>query len=176
MVPAKYTATRDYEIIDKQLYRKPDPESGFPDARLVLQEHEVYDVIVDTHVTQLSHAGRDKTFDDIKLRYYDINKKEVGWLLNHCGNCAKRKAGKSVAPLTPITAEDLFERIQIDLIDYRHLEQEYLWCLHIRDHFSKFSVAYPLANKESETVAFHLGLYFSIFGPPGVLQCTIGIP
>jgi len=70
--------------------------------------------------------------------------------------------------------KELWERLQIDLIDFRHLGQKFKWCLHVRDHFSKFSAAYPMESKESENVALHLGGFIGIFGISGILQCDNG--
>jgi transposase InsO family protein len=46
--------------------------------------------------------------------------------------------------------------------------------MHVRDHFSKFSAAYPMESKESESVALHLGGFIGMFGVPGILQCDNG--
>jgi len=68
----------------------------------------------------------------------------------------------------------LWERLQIDLIDFWHLGQKYQWCLYIRDHFSKFSAAYRLETKESESVDIQLGGFIGIIGIPSILQCDNG--
>ena len=44
------------------------------------------------------------------------------------------------------------------------------WILHVKDHFSKFSWAYPLESKEPESVAEKLLNQFYTFGPPCILQ------
>jgi len=48
---------------------------------------------------------------------------------------------------------------------------KYCWILHIRDHFSKFSAAYPLRSKRSREVADGLMTWISMFDPPKILQC-----
>ena len=68
-------------------------------------------------------------------------------MIRHCGTCAKTRGPKTLGPLQPIVAEDWLERLQIDLIDYRHLNLRYKWCLHIRDYYSKYSLAFALENK-----------------------------
>jgi len=52
--------------------------------------------------------------------------------------------------------------------------QKFKWWLHVRDHFSKFSAAYPMESKESENVTLHLGGSIGKFGIPGILQCDNG--
>jgi hypothetical protein len=120
------------------------------------------------------HAGRDKTWAEIDRKYYGITKMEVAFLLEHCATCAKTRSGKTVAPLESIIVKELWERLQIDLNDFRHIGQKFEWCLHVRDHFSKFSGAYPKETKDSENVALHLCGFIALFGIPGILQCDNG--
>jgi len=134
----------------------------------------VFDLIVKEHANELMHAGRDKTWAEIDRKYYGITKMEVAFLLEHCATCAKTRSGKTVAPLESIIVKELWERLQIDLIDFWHLRQKLKWCLHVRDNFSKFSGAYPMETKESENVALHLGAFIGLFGIPGILQCDNG--
>jgi hypothetical protein len=44
------------------------------------------------------------------------------------------------------------------------------WILHVKDHFSKFSWAYPLESKQPESVTEKLLNQFYTFGPPCILQ------
>ena len=169
---ARYTAGQHYQVINGQLYRQPEGKYKLP--RFCPREHEVFDLIVKEHANELMHAGRDKTWAEIDRKYYGITKMEVAFLLEHCATCAKTRSGKTVAPLESIIVKELWERLQIDLIDFRHLGQRFKWCLHVRDHFSKFSGAYPMETKESENVALHLGGFIGLFGIPGILQCDNG--
>ena len=45
-------------------------------------------------------------------------------------------------------------------------DQDFKWIFHMRDHFSKFSWAYPLVSKRASGVAEKLVDIFSLFGPP----------
>ncbi|CAF4507119.1 unnamed protein product, partial [Didymodactylos carnosus] len=61
------------------------------------------------------------------------------------------------------------------LIDMRSMpDDEYKWILHTKDHFSKFSWAYPLKLKEAEPVAAKLLQQFYSFGAPRILQSDNG--
>ena len=51
---------------------------------------------------------------------------------------------------------------------------EFQWILHIKDHFSKFSSAYPLCSKEAQAVADKLLQQFYSFGVPKILQSDNG--
>jgi hypothetical protein len=44
----------------------------------------------------------------------------VGWVTAHCKNCKLNRAVSVRAPLQPIIVNSVFERVQIDLIDFRH--------------------------------------------------------
>jgi hypothetical protein len=48
------------------------------------------------------------------------------------------------------------------------------WILHVKDHFSKFSWAYPLESKQPKSVAEKLLNQFYAFGPPCILQSGKG--
>ena len=59
----------------------------------------------------------------------------------------------------------------MDLIDFRGLPNENLkYILHIKDHFTRFSQAYPLSSKEIDTVALKLFELFTEIRPLTILQ------
>ena len=62
---------------------------------------------------------------------------------------------------------NVFERVQIDLIDMR-LEKDdiYKWILHIKDHFSKYSFLRPLTAKGARQGARELEYWIQLMGPP----------
>ena len=63
----------------------------------------------------------------------------------------------------------------MDLIDMRSMpDGEYKWILHTKDHFTKFSWAYPLKTKEAESVAEKLLQQFYLFGASRILQSDNG--
>lgn len=118
---------------------------------------------------------KNKTYNTINERYHGITRSEVTELLQHYQLCARNKPSQSRGPLQPIVVNNLWERVQIDLIDMRaDPDGEYHWILHIRDHFSKYSSAYPLKSKESTEVANILMMWIGQFGPPRILQCDNG--
>ena len=49
-------------------------------------------------------------------------------------------------------------------------DNDFRYIMHPRDHFSKFSWAYPLVNKTAAGVAERLMTIFTQFGPPKILQ------
>jgi len=51
---------------------------------------------------------------------------------------------------------------------------QYQWILHIRDHFGKYSCAYPLKSEESMEGAIALMVWVGQFGPSKILRCRNG--
>ncbi|KAF8533038.1 hypothetical protein BDD12DRAFT_900640 [Trichophaea hybrida] len=83
------------------------------------------------HATALENMKcQDKTWTEIDRKYYGITKKEVAFLLEYCAICAKTLSAKTAAPLEAIIVNELWERLQIDLIDFWHLSQKSKW-LHV---------------------------------------------
>jgi len=120
---ARYTAGQRYQVINGPLYRQPEGKYKLP--WFCPHEHEVFDLIVNEHANELLHAGRAETWAEIDPKYYGITKMEVALLLEHCATCAMTKSGTTVAPLESIIVKELWERLQIGLIDFRHLGQKF---------------------------------------------------
>ena len=53
-------------------------------------------------------------------------------------------------------------------------DEDYKWILHARDHFTKYSWAYPLTSKRADEVAEKLTEIFCSFGPSKILQSDNG--
>ena len=78
--------------------------------------------------------------------YYEIVKEEVCCAIKKCQICARKTFNRSRGPLTPILVNDLFKRVQVDLIDFRDTpDGQYKWVLHAKDHFSKYTI--PLTRQ-----------------------------
>ena len=118
------------------------------------------------------------TWASISRAYYGISRQEVVHLLKQCEICHKKVANRSRAPLTPIISTELFERVQVDLIDFRHQPDasyglaglKYHWVMHVKDYFSKFTQLYPLQNKASAEVAMRMSEWIGAFGVPTIVQ------
>jgi len=106
----------------------------------------------------------------------------VKYLIKQCGICHKKAANQSRGLLTPIISTELFERLQLDLIDFRHqpdapygpLGPKYHWVMHLKDHFSKFTQLYPLQAKSSAEVAMRMSEWIGAFGLPTIVQADNG--
>lgn len=162
---------KSYEIINNKLYRKPEENC---ESRYSIPRNEVFDIIVRKHMI-LIHPGRDKTFKEIQKKYHGIVSKEVEWVVRHCRNCSQNRPASVRAPLTPIVANRVFERVQIDLIDFRHSPSDnYAWILHIKDHFSEVCMLFALHSKHAEPIAKCIAIFIQAFFPMEILQCDDG--
>lgn len=96
-------------------------------------------------------------------------------MVKHCRVCLANRAGSSRPLLEPIIVHNVFERVQMDLIDMR-LENDHIyeWILHIKDHFSKYSFLRPLTGKGTRQVARELEYWIQLMGPPRIIQCDNG--
>ena len=85
-------------------------------------------------------------------------------MVKQCEICHRKATNRSRGPLTPIISTELFERVQVDLIDFRHqpdasygpVGPKYHWVMHVKDHFSKFTQLYPLQGKLFTEVAIRI--------------------
>lgn len=86
-----------------------------------------------------------------------------------------RQQNTTRALLQPIVVRDILARLQADLIDMRtNPEGEYVWILHLKDHFSKSSMLYTLTSKIASEITFCINFFVRHLGVPGILQCDNG--
>ena len=157
------------------IYRK-GPNSAQPQngRTLVIRENEVFDKIISIH-NRLQHPGYKITHQALKEQFYGISREDVEWIIKHCILCAQNSANNSQAPLQPVQSTCILDRVQIDLVDMRATpDGNYKWILHLKDHFSKFTTLYPLADKTAESVATQIAHWIGMCGVPCKLQCDNG--
>ena len=117
------------------------------------------------------HFGIQQTQDQFKRRYcWPSWKQDTKRFCQHCLECNTHHRGKlkKQGPLKPVLALAPFERWYIDLTG-PHLKSAKgnIWILTCMNGFIKWAEAYPLRNKEAETIAKALtGQLFCRFGPP----------
>ena len=69
----------------------------------------------------------------------------------------------------------VLKRLQTDMIDMcTKPDDEYVWILHLKDHFSKFSIFYALKSKKTLEIAYYIRLFVRHLGMPEILQCDNG--
>ena len=130
----------------------------------VVSYEDMFETILRCH-DRVDHSGRDKTWNEIKTNYSWIRHDIVGIFLKTCAACTQRKPVKHVPTGKPMIALGFLLRVQVDLIDFRSRpDGEYKWIMHVRDHFSKFSWAYPLKSKcASEVCILCIYIYIYIY-------------
>ncbi len=150
------------------------PTKVVRDPREVISEDLIWDTIIRVH-EGLGHAGQNATAIKVNHEYYGIARHKVLFLIKLCEICHRKAHSKSKGPLKSIVTTRLFERVQIDLIDMTSTpDGEYVWICHMEDHFSKFHMLFPMANKEAPTVARHIHTWISILGVFEILQSDNG--
>ena len=126
-------------------YTVKQPNSTLSDTVLLVQMKSLVSLFRSTRQTQSMPAKT--TFSALNQQFFSIERQEVVFLLKYCKTCARTKPQTRTtrAPLKPIEPHRMFERIQIDLIDISTTpDGEYIWILHIVDHFSKFTSSFAL--------------------------------
>lgn len=107
--------------------------------------YDAFDYIERIHAAG-GHNEYKKTFQRVKKEVLGISRADVRWLLEHCQVCMVNRRNTTRAPLQPIVVTEVLGRVQADLIDMRtKLDGNNVWILHLKDHFSKFSMLYSLA-------------------------------
>jgi transposase InsO family protein len=125
------------------------------------------------------HMGVKKTLDQVQRRFYWTTwKADTARFCRQCPECAAYHRGKlkRSAPLQPIVAGAPFERLSIDLTGpHCRSNNGFVWILTCIDPFTKWVEAFPLRNKEAETVARVLvEQIFTRFGVPIALLSDCG--
>jgi len=169
----KHQAREQYEVENNKLYRYPKEEKRGSRVE-VIKEKEYLDTMIQCHM-ELHHAGRDKLYPHMQKQYYGASRDDCQWIIDNCKVCVHNRADKSKAPLQPIIVSKVWERLQIDLIDFRHEPcGQYKWVLHVKDHFSKYSLLFPLKSKHATPIADCIAQVIMCFGPSQILQADNG--
>ncbi|CAF3273316.1 unnamed protein product [Rotaria socialis] len=143
-------------------------------SRPVMIYEELYTKLHESH-SRVGHHGRDKTWEEVKCQYSCTPYDAVMIFIKLCDACSNRQIFPKPPVGKPIISVSYLTRIQMDLIDMRSRpDGKFKWILHVKDHFTKFSWAYPLETKEAEPVAEKLLQQFYAFGAPHILQSDNG--
>lgn len=86
-----------------------------------------------------------------------------------------RKRFSNKAPIRPVIAFRVMERLQIDLVNKQtdvisYKGKKYLYILSILDVFSRYTWLFPLQSKASEIISAVFKRFFSDFGKPDIVQ------
>mmetsp|Transcript_40841 Transcript_40841/g.102814 ORF Transcript_40841/g.102814 Transcript_40841/m.102814 type:complete len:505 (+) Transcript_40841:260-1774(+) len=133
---------------------------------------DYYEALYNAHLAT-GHGGQTRTAKAVHDSCHGIPQWAVNIFCSMCSTCSLRK-DKIQDPTIKrrIVAVGFLTRVNVDVVDLSDFaDGTYIAVLHVRDHFSKFTWAYPLANKEATLVAAHLAQLFFQFGSPLILHC-----
>jgi len=151
------------------------PKDAKPRSNTLLQlvpRAEVKEVIQQCHGGVMGgHFGVRKTQDLVQRRFYWIGwKKDVEQFCKTCDVCCRYHGGqlRKQGPLQTVVAGSLYEQWYIDLTgSHPRSERGNVYILTCIDSFTKWAEAFPIRNKEAETVAKVLvEQLFCRFGAP----------
>ena len=161
-------------VVDGLVYLKDKPAKPGerPRLRLLLRRAEVDEAIRLCHAgTVGGHFGFRKSIDQVRRRFFWSDwKEDTKRFCRLCEECTKYHRGKLAkqGPLQPVIPGAPYERWYIDLTGpHPKSEKGNIWILTCMDSFTKWTEAFPLRNKEAETIAKVLvKQIFNRFGTP----------
>ena len=104
----------------------------------------------------MGHLGHEKVFDLVRARvYWPRMHSDIKHYVQNVCCCLKQKrpATTQREPLHPIETTSPFQLVSIDFLYLKKSKGENEYILVIRDHFTRFSQAYPTRNKSAKTAA-----------------------
>jgi len=168
------TKWNEFKVREGLVYRETEsPKKGEPKAlRLVMPHSEVNEALFQCHAgATAKHFGIRKTLDQVQRRFFwNTWKEDTKRFCRKCPECTEYHRGKLAkqGALKPVLAGSPYERWYIDLTGpHSKSDRGHIWILTCMDSFSKWAEAYPLRNKEAETIAKVLvEQVFARFGVP----------
>ena len=167
----KHRALQGFCLKDNQLYRRAERSYG---DRVVATTYDAAHHIIRIHEA-IGHTGARKTHQKLLEEVYGISQNDVEALLPACKICLLNRPTNTRPPLEPIVAKRILERIQVDLIDFRHEpDGKFKWIMHLKDHVSKFSALFAQTSKEASECATSLATFIKFMGDPEICQSDNG--
>ena len=137
--------------------RRTEAKSGEPPyLQLLVPRRIVPEVIKSVHGGSTGgHFGIKRTLDQVKRRFYWPSwKADTIRFCKRCPECSEYHRGNWQGPLQPVLAGARYERWYIDLTGpHPKSERGNIYILTCVDSFTKWAEAFPIRNKEAETVA-----------------------
>jgi len=146
-------------IRDGVVYRMQSGKRGKPDTlQLLVPRLMREEAIKQCHAGMAGgHMGIRRTLDQVQRRLYWLTwRGDTARYCRRCHECSSYHRGKlpRSAPLQPIIPGAPFERLSIDLTGpHCKSDRGHVWILTCTDPYTKWVEAFPLRNKEAETVA-----------------------
>lgn len=124
------------------------------------------------------HLAFKATFDRVRDRYYwPTMHKDIESHCVMCEACQRRKTPhrRSPIPIGRVPVQRPFERLAIDLVEYKPPSDGCNYVLSAIDHLTRFVILTAVPNKAAATIARTLvNRVFSVFGVPELLHSDQG--
>ena len=124
------------------------------------------------------HLAFQATFDRVRDRYWwPTMQGDVQFHCTSCEACQRRKTPHRRPPLPTghVPVDRPFQRVAIDLVEYKTLSQGCKYVLSVIDHLTRFVILAAIPNKEATAIARTLvDRVFSVFGVPELLHSDQG--
>jgi len=152
----KCKQNKDFVLLDDILYHVSDPVKRDQTARLQLVIPASLQGATLIHVHDKDgHLGVDKTYDKLRTRYFWYNMyKDVVLHVSSCDLCKMNNLRAHRAPMQLSRAAVYpFEIVGIDIVGpfvESHSGNKYI--LTVVDHFSSYPEAFPIPNKNADTI------------------------
>ena len=166
-VKAYWTIWDQIVVHNRCLYRRQPPTLTSPHSylRLLAPKSIRKELMINAHDLLTSgHFGITKTYSKIKKHFYWVKcKADIKQWCKTCSICARAKPSAEAkrVPMVPMPCGKPWDRVGMDLIGPLPITSngsEY--CLVMEDYFSKWPEAYPLPDKEANTIAKAITQFF----------------
>ena len=145
---------RKFLVIEDVLYYISDPDNE-PVLRLYIPEH-LQALVIEQYHDQNGHMGIDKTYDNIRRKYYWPNLyKHLYKYISTCVTCQRRNLQKVKSPLQDTEIPPYpFAKVSVDLSGpYPTTLSGNKYIVSFMDIFSGWPEAFPVPDKSASTVA-----------------------
>ena len=141
-----------------RLIRSKEHEAYEPVRALAVPDKYRLDILEAYHdsLTGGGHRGLDKTYGQLKLKYYWPQMyTDVQNVIRHCDTCQriKTRIKPKVAPLCPLPVADLLSTWHTDILELGKSKEGYRYVLLCKESFSGFPEAFPMRMQTAQEVA-----------------------
>ena len=169
------------EVHHGVLHRKWQSDDGKIVRFQIVLPFELRDIVLEQlhDAPTAGHLGQKKTRYRVQIRYYWFRMREtIDRWIQTCDACQKRKRPQKT-PKSGMTMQPcggIFQRIAMDICGkVRATPDGNLYVLVVADYFSKYTMLFPLKDKESQTVLHVFATHWiPLWGCPEILHTDRG--